>query len=110
MTEARKGSESGLTEIQPHGPSALQAQSYNSVRGFAALVVTQFLGAVNDNILKGILIYMVIDGSWSGRLGAGGQGIVSLCLSLPFIFLSGIGERSGVRPPIPRFLLSAGTR
>ena len=46
MTEARKGSESGLTEIQPHGPSALQAQSYNSVRGFAALVGTQFLGAV----------------------------------------------------------------
>jgi len=90
MTETRKGSESGLTEVQPHDSSALHGQSYNSVRGFAALVVTQFLGAVNDNILKGVLIYMVIDGSWTGRLGAGGQGIVSLCLSLPFIFLSGI--------------------
>ena len=90
MTEAGKSSRSGLTEVQPNGPPASQAQSWNSVRGFLALVVTQFLGAVNDNILKGVLIYMVIDGSWTGRLGAGGQGIVSLCLSLPFIFLSGI--------------------
>lgn len=80
----------GVAEDQPDDPSALHADSYKSVRGFVALVVTQFLGAVNDNILKGVLIYMVIDGSWTGRLGAGGQGIVSLCLTLPFIFLSGI--------------------
>ena len=67
----------------------------NSVKGFLALIVTQFLGAVNDNILKGILIYMVIEGSWTGKLGSGGQGIVSLCLSLPFLLLSGFaGELS----------------
>lgn len=60
-----------------------------SVKGFLALVVTQFLGAVNDNVLKGVLIYMVIEGSWTGRLGSGGQGIVSLCLTLPFLLLSG---------------------
>ncbi|MBC7964912.1 MAG: MFS transporter [Fuerstia sp.] len=90
MTDETKSSESGLTEVQPPGAPALDGQSYKSARGFASLVVTQFLGAANDNILKGILIYMVIDGSWTGRLGAGGQGIVSLCLSLPFIVLSGI--------------------
>lgn len=32
---------------------------------------------------------MVIDGAWQGMLGAGGQGIVALCFTLPFILLSG---------------------
>ncbi len=58
-------------------------------RGFLSLLGTQFLGAANDNILKQLLIFMVIDGAWSGRLGAGGQGIVGLCFTLPFILLSG---------------------
>lgn len=57
--------------------------------GFLSLLLTQFLGAVNDNILKGVLIYMVIDGTWAGKLGSGGQGIVSVCFTLPFILLSG---------------------
>ena len=60
-------------------------------RGFLSLIVTQFFGAANDNILKGVLIYMVIDGAWAGRLGSGGQGIVSICFTLPFIILSGYG-------------------
>jgi len=58
-------------------------------RGFLSLIVTQFFGATNDNIIKGVLIYMVIDGAWTGQLGAGGQGIVSICFTLPFILLSG---------------------
>lgn len=58
-------------------------------RGFLSLIVTQFFGAANDNILKGVLIYMVIDGAWKGQLGAGGQGIVSVCFTVPFILLSG---------------------
>lgn len=58
-------------------------------RGFGSLIVTQFFGAANDNLLKGVLTYMVIDGTWSGRLGAGGQGIVGLCFTIPFIVLSG---------------------
>jgi acyl-[acyl-carrier-protein]-phospholipid O-acyltransferase/long-chain-fatty-acid--[acyl-carrier-protein] ligase len=58
-------------------------------RGFLSLIVTQFFGAANDNILKGVLIYMVIDGSWAGQLGPGGQGIISICFTLPFILLSG---------------------
>ncbi len=49
----------------------------------------QFFGAANDNILKGVIVFMVIDGVWKGRLGEGGQGIVGLCFSLPFIVLSG---------------------
>jgi acyl-[acyl-carrier-protein]-phospholipid O-acyltransferase/long-chain-fatty-acid--[acyl-carrier-protein] ligase len=60
-------------------------------RGFLALIITQFFGAANDNILKGVLTFMVIDGAWQGRLGAGGQGIVGLCFTVPFILLSGYG-------------------
>ena len=65
-------------------------RSTQSTRGFAALIATQFLGAANDNILKMVIIYMVIDGFWAGELGQGGQGIVSACLTAPFILLSGV--------------------
>ena len=44
---------------------------------------------MNDNVLKGVLTFMVINGVWSGALGPGGQGIVSMCFTLPFILLSG---------------------
>lgn len=59
-------------------------------RGFLSLVTTQFFGAMNDNVLKGVLIFMVIDGAWAGRLGNGGQAIVGLCFTVPFLLLSGI--------------------
>ncbi len=59
-------------------------------RGFLSLIATQFFGAMNDNVLKGVLTFMVIDGAWAGRLGAGGQGIVGICFTIPFILLSGI--------------------
>ena len=46
---------------------------------------------MNDNILKGVLTFMVIDGAWAGDLGKGGQGIVGMCFTIPFILLSGYG-------------------
>ncbi len=58
-------------------------------RGFLSLVATQFFGAMNDNVLKGVLTFMVIDGAWAGQLGTGGQGIVGICFTIPFILLSG---------------------
>lgn len=57
-------------------------------RGFLALIATQFFGAMNDNVLKGVLTFMVIDGAWTGHLGGGGQGIVGVCFTVPFIVLS----------------------
>jgi acyl-[acyl-carrier-protein]-phospholipid O-acyltransferase/long-chain-fatty-acid--[acyl-carrier-protein] ligase len=61
-------------------------------RGYLALVVTQFFGAANDNILKGVLIFAVAAaGVWSGALGDGGQSYVAFCLSIPFILFSGYG-------------------
>ncbi len=58
-------------------------------RGFVSLVASQFFGAMNDNVLKGVLTFMVIDGAWGGQLGKGGQGIVGVCFTVPFILLSG---------------------
>jgi len=58
-------------------------------RGFVSLLVTQFFGAANDNILKQVLTFMVATGIWAQALGEGGQAYVALCLTLPFIVLSG---------------------
>jgi len=63
----------------------------NSPRAFRALLFGQFFGAANDNLLKGILSFMVINGVWAGQLGPGGQGIVGLLFTLPFVLLSGYG-------------------
>lgn len=60
-------------------------------RGFLSLLAAQFLGAMNDNVLKMLLTFMVIDGAWAGMLGEGGQGIVGVCFTIPFILLSGYG-------------------
>ncbi len=58
--------------------------------GFVSLLVTQFFGAANDNLLKQVLAFMVIVGGvWENKLGEGGQGWVSLCLTVPFILFSG---------------------
>lgn len=54
-----------------------------------SLVASQFFGAMNDNVLKGVLTFMVINGVWSEALGPGGQGVVSICFTIPFILLSG---------------------
>jgi MFS family permease len=67
-------------------------------RGFLALAVSQFFGAVNDNILKQLLTFMVIAGGlWEGRLGEGGQGIVGLAFTLPFILLSAVAGQCADR-------------
>ncbi|QEF96674.1 Lysophospholipid transporter LplT [Stieleria maiorica] len=57
--------------------------------GFLGLMVAQFFGAMNDNLLKVILAFAVVRGVWEGRLGDGGEGIVSICFTLPFLLLSG---------------------
>ena len=67
-------------------------------RGFLSLIFTQFFGAANDNILKMVLTYMVIDGAWAGKLGTGGQGIVA-CASRFRLFFS----------PVTRVNLPTGT-
>ena len=58
-------------------------------RGFVSLLLTQFFGAANDNILKQVLIYMVATGLWAKGLGEGGQAYIAVSMSVPFILLSG---------------------
>ncbi len=58
-------------------------------RGLTALLVAQFMGAANDNILKTLLGFSVVRGMWEGKLGEGGQGLIALCLFVPFILFSG---------------------
>ena len=55
-----------------------------------SLVASQFFGAMNDNVLKGVLTFMVISGVWTGQLGAGGQGIVGICFTIPFMLVVGL--------------------
>jgi acyl-[acyl-carrier-protein]-phospholipid O-acyltransferase/long-chain-fatty-acid--[acyl-carrier-protein] ligase len=71
-------------------------------KGFLSLTLAQFFGAVNDNLLKGVLSFAVASGGlWSGQLGEGGQGYVGLCLTIPFILFSGfagqIADRTSKR-------------
>lgn len=63
-------------------------------RGFLSLLLTQFCGAANDNVLKQVLTFMIATGIWSrsvedGGLGEGGQVVPALMLAVPFILLSG---------------------
>jgi len=68
-------------------------------RGFVGLMVTQFFGAANDNVLKQVLSFSVaLGGIWYGArftvswLGIDlplNQGYVGLCLTIPFIIFSG---------------------
>jgi acyl-[acyl-carrier-protein]-phospholipid O-acyltransferase/long-chain-fatty-acid--[acyl-carrier-protein] ligase len=59
-------------------------------KGFLSLSLAQFFGAVNDNLLKGVLSFAVAsNGLWSETLGKGGQAYVGFCLTIPFILLSG---------------------
>ena len=60
-------------------------------RGFISLVVTQFFGVVNDNLLKQVLTFgLAMAGVWKGALGEGGQSWVAVALVLPFLLFGAI--------------------
>ncbi|MCH2144226.1 MAG: MFS transporter [Phycisphaerales bacterium] len=63
-------------------------------RGFSSLMLIQFAGAMNDNILRGTISYAVArDGIWSKTsIGVyGGTSLAALCLTVPFLLFSGWG-------------------
>jgi len=67
------------------------AQKSLAGRGFLSLVFTQFFGVINDNLLKQVLTFSVAAaGIWKGALGDGGQGVVAMCLVLPFLLFSAV--------------------
>ena len=60
-------------------------------RGFISLVVTQFFGVVNDNLLKQVLTFgLAMGGVWKGALGDGGHSWVAVALVLPFLLFGAI--------------------
>ena len=60
-------------------------------RGFLSLVITQFFGVVNDNLLKQVLTFgLAAAGVWSGVLGDGGQSWVAMALVMPFLLFGAI--------------------
>lgn len=61
----------------------------SGTKGLIALLVAQFMGAANDNILKMLLTFFVLRGMWEGILGTGGHAKIALCLFVPFILFSG---------------------
>ena len=68
-------------------------------RGLIGLLLTQFAGAFNDNMLKGVLLVLVAVGNdWDGVLGTGGgTGWVSVMLTGPFILFLGISGQMADR-------------
>ena len=63
-------------------------------RGFVGLMIIQFSGAMNDNLLRGsISLGVAAGGIWAATaIGAyGGTAIVGLCLTIPFLLFSGWG-------------------
>lgn len=60
-------------------------------KGFVSLVVTQFFGVINDNLLKQVLSFgLAAAGVWSGVLGEGGHSWVAMALVLPFLLFGAI--------------------
>lgn len=63
-------------------------------RGFVSLLATQFFEAASDNIIKGAIGFAVaVGGPWESVFGKGGNGIVGVAFTLPFILFSAFGGR-----------------
>ena len=59
-------------------------------RGYTGLMISQFAGAVNDNLLKGALLVLVVAPNlWADVLGPASTGWVSFALTFPFIIFLG---------------------
>lgn len=63
-------------------------------RGFLSLVATQFFEAASDNVIKGTLSFAVALGApWEQVFGEGGNGLVGMVFTVPFVLLSAFGGR-----------------
>lgn len=59
-------------------------------RGYTGLMLSQSAGAINDNLLKGALLILVVaPNAWAAKLGPAGTGWISFALTFPFIIFLG---------------------
>ncbi len=81
----------GHTARMEH-PGAAPRGMWN--RGFISLLLTQFFEAASDNVIKGTLSFAVAAGApWESSFGTGGNGVVGLVFTAPFVLLSAFGGR-----------------
>ena len=66
---------------------AIQQSTILSDRSFWGLLVTQFLGAFNDNLYKQLMLLMAIS-AVGGKLSEDTQGWAAALFSLPFVLFS----------------------
>ena len=63
-------------------------------RGFVSLLFTQFFEAGSDNIIKGVITFAIAAGGpWEPIFGEGGNGLIGILFTLPFVLLSAFGGR-----------------
>jgi acyl-[acyl-carrier-protein]-phospholipid O-acyltransferase / long-chain-fatty-acid--[acyl-carrier-protein] ligase len=80
--EVLKPSSVGVPTQQPHQPPA------NWRMGFWSLIVTEFQGSFNDNCLKFLVIYLIIDRGFPENVRDKFVLLVGALFALPFIFFS----------------------
>ncbi len=73
--------------INPHLESDKPQSTILSDRSFWGLLVTQFLGAFNDNLYKQLMLLMAIP-TVGGKLSEDTQGWAAALFSLPFVLFS----------------------
>ena len=80
--ETTEAPAAGVSGRQSHGPPA------NWRVGFWSLIVTQFQGAFNDNALKFLVIYLIIERGFPEGVRDRFVLLVGALFALPFIFFS----------------------
>lgn len=68
--------------------SQSESNSVYRDRSFIGMLVTQFLGAFNDNVFKQIMLFVCIDVA-AGKREDNLQGVATVIFAVPFILLSG---------------------
>src|ERR1035437_3272948 len=72
-------------------PKDISRQSESSLRGFWALIVTQFQGAFSDNALKWLAIFLITGMSLPAEKRDQLVGVIGALFALPFIVFSMTG-------------------
>lgn len=72
-----------------HENSETPTPSLYRDKSFFGILITQFLGAFNDNVFKQILLYICIDMA-QGNRAENMQGTATVVFAIPFILLSGL--------------------
>jgi acyl-[acyl-carrier-protein]-phospholipid O-acyltransferase/long-chain-fatty-acid--[acyl-carrier-protein] ligase len=79
-------------------------------RGFLSLLATQFFEAASDNIIKGVILFAVaVNGPWESVFGKGGNGVVAIAFTIPFVILSAFGGRIADRSSKSRITIALKT-